>query len=99
MAVRERVQPVEGGWTREVEVSGVPANLSPALLESPPARGSTEEAPGTFRWSVDATRVRLRVEGASPAPTGLANTRAFKLTARGDGRFTGRVRPTVGATD
>src|SRR6185312_12073515 len=96
--VRERIQPVEGGWERAVEVSGVPGDLEPALVESP-VRGSTEQAPGKFTWAAGGTMVRLRVEGATPLPSGQASARVFRLTPGVQGRFTGRVRLTVGGTD
>lgn len=58
--VRERVEPTADGWTRRVDVSGVPVGTVPALLEHPPA--------GSWSWTVGNARVTLAPADAPRTP-------------------------------
>ncbi|SIO07398.1 Cytochrome c [Singulisphaera sp. GP187] len=59
--VREQIEPVTGGWDRQVTVSGVPDGYTPALLEHPPN--------GETSWTIGKARATLR----APDPQRLSD--------------------------
>ncbi|AGA30448.1 c-type cytochrome [Singulisphaera acidiphila] len=91
VVVQERIEPMIGGWERQVTVTGVPEGYTPALFEHPPN--------GKLSWAVGKARASLqspdgRVESA-PNVAGDPNARWFMMKPSDQGQFTKRIRLTV----
>lgn len=91
-SVTERIRPRGSGWEREVEVSGVPPGLQPAILEAP---SGPKSGAGIFSWTVDGIRVTLQVDGAqaitAPGFREKDGT-LFALDHKDERSYQGRVR-------